>query len=121
MNFQDTTILVRLMIMNIRSQDIIFGLLWFKDYNPEIDFVTGKITIQKKAKTGWMKYTCDNRARLAETKDKSTVMIQLIETEKKKGRKPKEKKKRPSDSPNWRNKDVPLPREEEALEDNQET
>ena len=59
-NFQDTTILVRLMITNIGSQDIIFGLPWFKDYNPEIDFDTGKITIKKKAKTGWMKYTCDN-------------------------------------------------------------
>ena len=92
-NFQDTTILVWLMITNIGSQDIIFGLPWFKDYNPEIDFVTGKITIQKKAKTGWMKYTHDNRARLAETKDKPTVTIQLVKTEKKKGRKPKEKKK----------------------------
>ena len=93
MNFQDTTILVWLMITNIGSQDIIFGLPWFKDYNPEIDFETGKITIKKKAKTGWMKYTRDNRARLAETKDEPTVMIQLVETEKKKGRKPKERKK----------------------------
>ena len=81
------------MITNIGSQDIIFRLLWFKDYNPEIDFVTGKITILKKAKTGWMKYTCNNQARLAETKDKPTVMIQLVETEKREGRKPKEKKK----------------------------
>ena len=92
-SFQDTTILVRLMITNIGSQDIIFGLPWFKDYNPQIDFDTGKITIQKKAKTGWMKYTRDNRTRIAETKDKPTVTIQLVEAEKKKGRKPKEKKR----------------------------
>ena len=43
------------MITNIGSQDIIFGLPWFKDYNPQIDFDMGKITIQKKAKTGWMR------------------------------------------------------------------
>ena len=85
--------MVKLLITNIGSQDIIFGLPWFKDYNPEIDFVTGKITIQKKAKTGWLKYSRDNRARLAEMKDKPTVTIQLVEAEKKKGRKPKGKKK----------------------------
>ena len=113
-NFQDTTILVRIMITNIGSQDIIFGLPWFKDYNPEIDFVTGKITIQKKAKTGWMKYTRDNRARLAEVKGKVTVTIQTIETEKKEGRKPKAKERRSSDSPNWRSKDVPLPTKKET-------
>ena len=53
-NFQDITILVWLLITNIGSQDIIFGLPWFQDYNPQVNFVTGKITIQKKAKTdGW--------------------------------------------------------------------
>ena len=52
MSFQDTTMLVRLMITNIGSQDIISGLPWFKDYNPQIDFDTGKITIQKKARQG---------------------------------------------------------------------
>ena len=119
-NFQDTTILVRLMIMNIRSQDIIFRLPWFKDYNPEIDFVTGKITIQKKAKTGWMKYTRDNRARLAEVKGKLTVTIQTIETEKKEGRKPKAKKRRSSNSPNWRSKDAPSLTKKETRKEDQE-
>ena len=58
---------------------------------------------------------------MAETKDKPTVTIQLVEEEKKKGRKPKERKRRPSDSPNWRNKDVPLPTEEETSKEKQET
>ena len=63
----------------------------------------------------------DNQTRIAETKDKPTVTIQLVEAEKKKGRKPKEKKRRPSDSPNWRNKHVPLPAEEEISKEKQET
>ena len=57
MKFQDITILIQLLITNIRSQDIIFGLPWFKDYDPQINWNTGKITIQKKAKTGWLKYS----------------------------------------------------------------
>ena len=60
--FQDITILVRLLITNIRSQDIIFRLPWFKDYDPQIDWNMGKITIQKKAKTGLLKYSRDNQA-----------------------------------------------------------
>ena len=120
-NFQDTTILVRIMITNIGSQDIIFGLPWFKDYNPEINFVTGKITIQKKAKTGWMKYTRNNPARLAEVKGKLTVTIQTIETEKKEGRKPEAKKRWSSDLPNWRSKDAPLSTRKETRKENQET
>ena len=60
--FQDITILLWLLITNIGSQDIIFRLPWFKDYNPQIDWNTGKITIQKKAKTGWLKYSQDNQA-----------------------------------------------------------
>ena len=68
-----------------------------------------------------MKYTRDNRARLAETKDKPTVTIQLVEAEKKKGRKPKERKRQPSDLPNWRNKDVPLPVEEEISKEELKT
>ena len=99
--FQDITILVQLLITNIRSQDIIFGLPWFKDYDPQIDWNMGKITIQKKAKTGWMKYTWDNQARLAETKGKMRVMIWPVKEDKKKARKPKEKKTWPSSSPNW--------------------
>ena len=39
--------LERLLISNIRSSDIIFGLPWFKEYNPLIDWNTGKIWILK--------------------------------------------------------------------------
>ena len=105
--FQDITILIRLLITNIGSQDIIFGLPWFKDYDPQINWNTGKITIQKKAKTGWLKYSRDNQARLEEIRGKETVMIQQIEEIKETTKKPKGKKKKlPSNSPNWRNKET---------------
>ena len=39
--------LERLLISNIGSSDIIFGLPWFKEYNPLIDWNTGKIQILK--------------------------------------------------------------------------
>ena len=115
--FQDITILVRLLITNIRSQDIIFGLPWFKDYDPQIDWNTGKITIQKKAKTGWLKYSQDNQARLAEIKGKETVTIHWIEEVKK--TKPK-KKKLASNSLNWRSKEAPLPEMTKLAEELQE-
>ena len=96
------------MITNIGSQDIIFRLPWFKDYDPQIDWNTGKITIQKKAKTGWLKYSRDNQAQLEEIKGKEAVTIQQIKEIKEATKKPKGKKKKlPSDLPNWRNKEVP--------------
>ena len=78
MKFQDITILVQLLITNIGSQDIIFGLPWFEDYDPQINWSTGKITIQKKAKTGWLKCSQDNWAWLEEIKGKETVTIQWV-------------------------------------------
>ena len=67
-----------------------------------------KITIQKKTKTGWLKYSRDNQAQLEEIKGKETVTIQWIEEIKEMTKKPKGKKKKlPSDSPNWRNKEIP--------------
>ena len=39
--------LERLLISNIGSSDIIFGLPWFKEYNPLIDWNTGKFRILK--------------------------------------------------------------------------
>ena len=39
--------LERLLISNIGSSDIIFGLPWFKEYNLLIDWNTGKIRILK--------------------------------------------------------------------------
>ena len=92
--FQDITILVRLLITNIGSQDIIFRLPWFKDYDPQIDLNTRKITIQKKAKTGWLKYSRDNWAWLEEIKGKETVMIWRIKEIKETTKKPKGKKKK---------------------------
>ena len=56
---------------------------------------------------GWLKYSRDNWAQLEEIKGKETVMIQQIEEIKETTKKPKGKKKLFSDSPNWRNKDVP--------------
>ena len=39
--------LERLLVSNIGSSDIIFGLPWFKEYNPLIDWNTGKFRILK--------------------------------------------------------------------------
>ena len=39
--------LERLLVSNIGSSDIIFGLPWFKEYNPLIDWNTGKFWILK--------------------------------------------------------------------------
>ena len=39
--------LERLLICNIGSSDIIFGLPWFKEYNPSIDWKTGEIKMPK--------------------------------------------------------------------------
>src|SRR5277367_1218339 len=59
--------LERLLICNIGSSDIIFGLPWFKEYNPSIDWKTGEIKMPKYTTETIKEYYIKNQRRKKET------------------------------------------------------
>ena len=48
--------LVRLLITNLGNQDIIFGLPWFKEHNPQIEWSTGRIKLSRTATENYLTY-----------------------------------------------------------------
>src|SRR5277367_5334668 len=59
--------LEQLLICNIGSSDIIFGLPWFKEYNPSISWKTGEIKMPKHTTETIKEYYVENQRRKKET------------------------------------------------------
>src|SRR5271163_3879539 len=59
--------LERLLICNIGSSDIIFGLPWFQEYNPSINWKTGEIEMPKRTREITKEYYVKNQRRKKET------------------------------------------------------
>ena len=129
--------LERLLISNIASSDIIFRLPWFKEYNPLIDWNTGKFQILKdKAKLS-KTYREKLTRRIRDLKNLEIATIQMKPTNipppspKKKTRKQtkksidplshpliKELKVRRNDSLDWRERPKETKKEEIVIEAN---
>ena len=73
--------LERLLITGLGSHDIIFGLPWFQKYQPNVNWTTGQIIIDKKPYQLKLRYRLDNRKRLAEIKDEPTTTISTLESQ----------------------------------------
>ena len=48
--------LVWLLVTNLGTQDIIFGLPWFKEHNPQIEWSTGNIKLPRMATANYLTY-----------------------------------------------------------------
>ena len=123
----------RLLITGLGKQDVIFGLPWFQEYNPSINWITGKITFPVKLSGFVLLYSRKDRQWRQETKNVKTTTIQQLEQEEEQQetarreynciRKEMEaaseqlqpKKPKPSDSPNWRIWELPPKEDKEIL------
>ena len=76
------TILSRLLVTNIGAQDIIFGLPWFQEHNPTINWRTGKITFDQDIAQESLHYHLTNEERKKETSNLPMTTIRHLTTEK---------------------------------------
>ena len=70
--------LVRLLITDIGSQDIIFGLPWHKEVNPEIKYSKGKITLPEITLKTLQRYYVKNELRKKQTNTQTTTIHQIL-------------------------------------------
>src|SRR5277367_657913 len=89
--------LERLLICNIGSSDIIFGLPWFKEHNPSINWKTGEIKMPKHTTETIKEYYAKNQRRKKEITPLNTTVIETPEIEiPPRGYQGKPKEKKPS-------------------------
>ena len=94
--------LVPLLVTNLGAQDIIFGLPWFKEHSPQIEWSTGNIKLPRTATANYLMYQQTDKKRNQESKDKTPVTVHQLTTRNTMKKKQEPKTPRRSDSPNWR-------------------
>ena len=107
--------LVQLLITNLRNQDIIFGLPWFKEHNPQIEWSTGQIKLPQTATVNYLMYWHTDKKRKQEIKDKTPITVSQLMTCITKKKKNEPKTLRWSDSPNWRREPTPTVKSNEKM------
>ena len=105
--------LVQLLITNLGNQDIIFGLPWFKEHNPQIEWSTGRIKLPGTATANYLMYQHADKKCKQEIKDKTLITVSQLTTRITKKKKHEPKTPRRSDSPNWRREPTPTVRSDE--------
>ena len=65
--------LVQLLITNLGNQDIIFGLPWFKEHNPQIEWSTGRIKLPRTATANCLMYRQTDKKRKQEISNKTPI------------------------------------------------
>src|SRR5271163_1605725 len=127
----------KLLITGLGKQDVIFGLPWFKEYNPNINWTTGRMTFSAKPSKFALQYIRKDTQRQREIRNAKTTTIRHMEQEEERQeeaqkewkcirqemdntmdqiqRKIKEQP-RPSDSPNWRKKEENTENKESIIE-----
>ena len=105
--------LVRLLITNLGNQDIIFGLPWFKEHNPQIEWSTGQIKLPWTATANYLTYWHADKKYKQEIKDKTPITVSQLTTCITKKKKHEPKTPRQSDSPNWRRESTPTVKSDE--------
>ena len=99
--------LVWLLITNPGNQDIIFGLPWFKEHNPQIEWSTGWIKLPRTATANYLTYWQTDKKHKQEIKDKTPITVSQLRTHITKRKKNEPKTPRWSDSPKWRRELTP--------------
>ena len=107
--------LVWLLITNLGNQDIIFGLPWFKEHNPQIEWSTGRIKLPQTATANYLTYRHADKKRKQEIKDKTTITVSQLVTCITKKKKNEPKTPRWSDSPNWRREPTPTVKSDKKM------
>ena len=73
-------LLERLLVTGIGTHNIIFGLPWFQKYQPIVNWMSGKITIDKEPCQLQIKYWKTDQIQRAEIKDAPTTTINTMES-----------------------------------------
>ena len=101
--------LEKLLVTNLGSSDIIFGLPWFMENNPQIEWKTGKVQLPKADLDMTFLYLAKNRQR-----NKETTLKKFLQQSSKKPKLIKETKIRTEPepiSPDWRKQTIKMNRQ----------